>query len=154
MELKHDLTEDEISDFFMSDPKLAYAALPDDALVYMYNNKKYKALKNSCYFGVMEGNNLIALMQWELFTPTTITCHFYIKSNLHGTGLSVYLTKELRKYFKETSSFKKVICPSPAPCVHVTKHLLKCGFELEAVLKKSMPWRKEIVDLNLFSLEL
>lgn len=154
MEIRHDLTEDTVSEFFMSDPRLSYIGLDDDSLVYMYNNQRYKAKENTVYAGVYDEDELICIFRWELFTPITVGVHLYLKSRLHKSDIFTKISKMIIDFYRDKSSFKKLLVFAPGSCVHVHKAAKRVGFEEEAIIKKCLIWRKELVDLHIFSLEL
>lgn len=154
MEIRHDLTEQEISDFFMSDPRLAYLSLSDEDLHFMYNNKAYKVKENSAYGGVYENDKLILVFKWELFTSITITFHMYLLYDLHSTGVLSKIKDKLIDFFRESTSFQKALVPIPSCCTHVIKASEKMGFVHEATIKDSATWRKELVDILYYSIKL
>lgn len=155
MIIKHDLSEQEISDFFINDPRLAYLGLSDKTLTYMYNYNIYEVNKNSKYAGIYDDNNhLVAIFKWELFTDVTITLHLYVSSVLHSTGILYKIKEEMYDFFSKSTSFKKVIVPVPSNCPHVIKACEKLGFIHESTLTDCTMWRQELIDLLFYTMKL
>ena len=146
-----DVSESELTDFFINDPKLAYLGLPDNDLVNLFYHHKYVPNSISFYKGVFEDDRLICPFKIEFFTETTANLHLYLCSDLHKTGKIKEVEKEIRRWFLEETYFQKVLIMAPETCDHVHGTAEYFGFVVEGRLTKAVRWRKELVDVIIYS---
>lgn len=148
------LNEQEISDFIINDPKLAYMGFSDTELTAMYQNKKYPLAPGSYYVGIEDDKELIAILKWEAFTEITLNIHLYIASKYHGKGVLKDVYKFLYSHFLKETNIKKLLIMSPDCCPHTCKAAVKMGFKLQAQLANTMMWRQQLVGINIYSLDI
>src|SRR5574338_408157 len=115
-----DITEEEITEFFLKDPALCYLGLPDNDLNNLFYEKKYIKHNISVYKGIYENENLISVLCYEYFTEFALNVHFYIYTKLQKQSKATKIKRELVKYFKSKyPEVIKIIVMSPEPCKHV-----------------------------------
>ena len=148
-----DVTEEQMTEFFINDPKLCYMGLCDDDLNELYLNKRYAPHHTSYYQGIYEDDKLVAVIKFEKFSPITVNVHLYIQSSLHGKGKTIEITDLVCDYLRDTSGIQKVLIMAPRPCVHSCKAAEARGFKLEGTLTNGCIWRKEIVDILIYALD-
>lgn len=150
-----DITNEDIAKFFLEDPALAYMGLTDDFLVGLYYNRDYAPAENSLFKGFYLGEHLVFVFKYELFTPICLNIHCYLNSRLHHSGAFGDIQGMLKGWTRENyPDIKKVIAMTPEPCKHIEAVCLKFGFKKEGHLAKAMIWRKELVDLLIFGMEI
>lgn len=150
-----DLTDGQITEFFINDPLLCYIGLPDNELAALYYTKKFVPDVQSIFKGIFNGKNeLICIVRYEQYTTIAVAVHFYLSSKEQKKGIALEIQKFLYDYFIETTDMLKVITMVPSSCEHVIKCAETFGMKLEGRLTKSIVWREEIVDLLCYGLEL
>lgn len=149
-----ELTDDEISDFIINDPKLVYMGFSDQELVTMYETKRYTPNPASTYIGIEEDNVLVCVLRWELFTHLTVSIHPYISSSLHGKGMLSKVYSFLYNHFLEDTIITKVIAFVTEPCTHAMKACEKHGFVQEGYISKCVTFRKELCGIYIYGLDL
>ena len=155
MEIKENITQDQMTEFFINDPALCYLGLADLDLHRLYETKQYYPRENTKYIGVLHDGKLVSLVCIELFTEQTLTVHFYIPTILQKKGLALRVQKLLYNYFYGKYPFIiKIVTPVPSPCEHVQRCAERFGMVLEGRITKCMKWRSELVDLLMYGLEI
>lgn len=149
-----ELTEEQISDFIVNDPKLVYIGLNDNELVYIQENKKYRLTPYSYYIGIEEKDEVVCVLKWEYFTEHCVSIHPYVASKYHGKGMLTKIYDFLWSHFTEQTEIKKVIAFVPDSCNHTIKACEKHGFKKEGHISKCHMWRKELVGVNIYGLDL
>lgn len=149
-----ELTEEEISDFIINDPKLIYMGFNDNELIYMHENKKYKLVPFSYYIGIEKDEELVCVLKWESFTEHCVNIHPYIASRYHGKGVLTEIYHFLWEHFIDQTEIKKVIAMVPESCIHSAKACEKHGFKKEGYISKCHLWRKELVGIIIYGLNL
>ncbi len=150
------LNQEELTMFFLSDPKLCYIGLADDDLHVLYSERKYPISPNSGYLGIRdEGNKLMCVVKYEQFTQMAICPHFYLATSCQGKGISDRIHKLVTNYFVDKfPSIKIAIMTVPSPCTYVCKAIERFGAMYESRIKNIMVWRGEVVDLLFYRLKL
>ena len=149
------VTHEVAANFFKSDPKLAYLGCADDVLVELYHSNSYSPHELSTLKGIYYGDQLIMLFKYEPFSAVAYTCHFYLNSSLHGTGMFTEVVKKLKEWMhQEHPQVRKILVMSPSSCTHVPAVVAKYGFVKEGHLTNAMIWRQQTVDLLIYSLEI
>lgn len=162
-----DVTQEQMTEFFINDPALCYLGLSDLDLQRLYETKQYHPRENTKYLGLytkdlqvvgdlqIEVNKLISLVCIELFTEQALTVHFYIPTDLQKKGLALEIQQFLFQYFLTTyPDIKKIITPVPSSCIHVQKSAEKFGMVVEGKITNCMKWRGEMVDLLFYTIPL
>lgn len=149
-----ELTEEQISNFIINDPKLVYLGFSDKELVNMYEMKRYVLSPLSYYIGIEKENELVCVLKWEAFTDYCVSIHPYVASKYHGKGLLTEIYHFLWNHFITQTEIKKVIAMIPENCIHTIKACEKHGFEREGLIKKCHMWKKEMVGIVIFGLDL
>lgn len=145
-----ELTKEEISDFIVRDPKLAYLALCDEDLVDIHEKGIYNLQPGSYYIGIEDEGNLVCVLKYEYFSNTAILIHPYTPSRLHGTGLPQKIYSFCEDHFLKNTKVRKLMAWQPAPCIHAQKAIRKLGFVKEGRIKKCLHWRQELTDMVLY----
>lgn len=148
-----EITEKEITEFYLSDPKLIYQALSDEEMVGLYETKKYTCLPNSNYIGIEHDGEFLALIHWEVFTQTAVVVHVRLKTKYQGTGIIKDIFLLAADYFTKLNK-TTVISFAPESCIHASKALLKLGFKEQCLLPNTITWRQKLQGLYMYSLEL
>ena len=151
---KEELTQEDLSTYFLDDPKLCWIGLPDSELAILYNENKYDMSTNSKYFGIMKNNELVCVVKYEMFSYLALCVHPYVSTKLRGKGLSKDIFDYIKKELIRMTGFKKVVITVPEPCVHVCKAIEKYGAVQEGRIKEIVLWRLKPVDLLFYRLEL
>lgn len=167
MEIKEDISQNEITEFFINDPALCYLGLADLDLHKLYETKQYALRENTKYLGLynkdwqvvgdvkVEVHKLLSVICLELFTEITLTAHFYVPTTLQNKGLALEIQKFLYQYFLDTyPEIVKVITPVPSACTHVQRSAERFGMKVEGCIKNCMKWRGELVDLLMYGIDL
>lgn len=149
-----DVAPEQMTAFFLSDPKLCYMGLCDEDLANLYYNKEYTPSDMAHYQGIYEEDSLIAVIKFEKFSIVAVNVHLYIKSSLHGKKKTIGITDLVCDYLRETTSMTKVLIMAPSSCEHSSKAALARGFVLEGTLTKACVWRQEVVDVLIYALEI
>lgn len=152
--IKEELTDEEITKFFLEDPRLCWMALPDNELHELYHNKVYKKGDNSKYFGLTAEDELFAVIKYEMFSQLALCVHPYMSSKHQGKGHIFNFRDVIGNYLIKTTGFKKFIFSVPEPCKHVVRTMEKYGAKLEGQIKNIIIWRQQPVDLLYYRLEL
>lgn len=150
-----DITEEIATEFFLSDPRLAFLGISDEELHMLHTNKHYSFLDNSHYVGVLkDGKDLVSILRYEYFTPQSINQHMYINSNYHHTSVPHEVAQFLLNYAMNTLKIYKIITLIPSNCPHALSFGLKHGFKKEGVITNCFQWRQQLVDLVIYGLDL
>jgi hypothetical protein len=149
------ISEEEISKFFINDPQLVYLGLPDADLVSLFQEKKwYKSKLTNCV-GVFDNNTLIFVFKYEFFTPVCLNGHFFMSSKYRHTGKFEEIVALLKDFVKTSyPQITKCIVMTPALCTHVPPTCQKFGFIQEGHIKECITWREQLTDLLIFGLKL
>lgn len=149
-----ELTEEEISDFIVNDPRLAYLGFADKELMYMYENKKYNLHDGSIYTGIEEDGKLICIIKWEYFTLNCISVHPYISSHYHGKGLSRKIGQFMQEQLSKNTAIVKVVSFIMEPCEHAVRAAVACGFKLEGHITNCTHWRQELTGVYIYGVDI
>ena len=147
-------TAEQVTDFFLSDPALCYLALPDEDLINLHEKKIYIPSKEEYLFGVWEKTKLVGIVRYSFFTSTSVNLHLYIHTEAHKTQLSKDIQQQVKNYIRDYTVASKIMLMVPKPCHHVQKPAKTFGFVLEGCLTDVLIWRKELVDVYIYSLNL
>lgn len=150
----NDLPQETISEFFLSDPTLAYQSLHDHKLIDLHEKREYTKHEIAHFLGVYCGEELVFILNYTYFSDIAINIHVYLKTKYQHTPMYLSIQKALRKYFLENTQVIKIIAMSPKPCKHVQKTCELYGFKLEGEIKNALTWRQEVVDLLIYGLML
>ncbi len=148
------ITDEQVTEFFLSDPALCFLGVSDYGLAELYEHKKYTRPPGTTVLGVGIGDDIALIINYTWFTEICINVHIYLHSQYHHTDMFSVLQQELKKYFLENTQVKKVISMSPSTCPHIHGACEKFGFVREGEIKNSMLWRQEIVDTVIYGLNL
>lgn len=149
------ISQNDLTEFFITDPKLMLMGLSDEELALFYKNKKYFINNYSNYMGIKnDDNNLIAIFKWENFTINTLNLHVYITTKLQNKIITKTIISLIRDYFLKNSDCNKIIFMVPEPCTHVIKFLTRLGISQEGYLKNSYYWRQKLTGIFIFGYEL
>lgn len=149
-----ELTEKEISDFIVNDPQLIYLGFSDKQLVNIHETGKYELTPFAYYIGIESDNELVCVLKWEYFTEYCVSIHPYVASKYHGKGMLSKIYKFLWKHFTKQTEVKKVIAFVPDNCEHTKRACEKHGFKKEGLISKAHVWRKELVGVTIYGLDL
>ena len=149
-----DITQDQLTEFFLNDPPLCYLGVDDDTLAALYHDKKYPISELSFFQGVWENDVLVAVMRFEKFSELAVSCHTFLGTPFQGKGIGQKVKEVVYEYLRDTTPFTKAITMAPAPCIHVMKTVEACGFVKEGVLTNCVTWRTKVVDLHIYALEI
>lgn len=147
-----ELTQEEISDFLMNDPNLAYMGLPDTDLIYMYEHKEYMPHPGSMYIGIEKDDELIGILKWEYFSDVSITVHPYISSKHQNKGLAKEMAIFVKEQLMKDTKVKKILAFIMEPCEPAIRAVKACGFRQEGFITKCTIWRNELVGIYIFGL--
>lgn len=148
-----DISQIELNEFFLNDPKLSYLGLPDLDLAYLYEKREFPIHPGIIHKGIFINNELVCVMKWEVFTAETGNFHMYVTSKLQKIGFTPELQKIIYQYFIDNTNFIKGIIMIPSTCEHVQRSAKNFGFKVEGRLTKAMRWRKELVDIIIYAIE-
>jgi hypothetical protein len=138
-----------MKEFFLSDPKLAYQALPDHELSNLLKDK-FELNSNEELLHFYEDKELASIVRWEAFTECTASFHLYLHTKFQRrSDILSRIDKQLVTYFKSKGMTKAIVF-APASCKHVHKALKKQGFALEGTIKDSQIWRQKLTDTLIF----
>jgi len=150
-----ELTEQEISNFIVNDPRLVYMGFSDSDIAYIYDNNSYECHPGSQYIGIIDKDEgLVCVLKWEQFEYQVVNVHAYIASRFHGTGMATKTYNFMYQHFAENTDTRKVVTFIPEPCVHVIKAAEKHGFKQEGCITKGCMWRQEVTDLYIYGLDI
>ena len=149
-----ELTEQEISDFIVNDPKLVYMGFADKELQYMYENKKYHLHPDSFYIGIEKDDVLIGILKWEYFTQNAISVHPYISSKYQGQGLSKEMSKFVCAQLVKDTQIKKVVAFIMEPCEQAIRAVKACGFILQGHVTNCTYWREKLTGVYIYGIDL
>ncbi len=147
-----ELTIEELTDYFLSDPALCYLALPDSQLTNLYENREFIIPPLSYILGIYLGNELVAVLNYTYFSEICVNIHPFLRSKYHHTPMWGEIQEHLRRYFIENTQVKKVIAMVPKPCKNIHKTCRRYGFKLEGRILNSVIWRNEITDTLMYGL--
>jgi hypothetical protein len=147
------ITPEEVTDFFLSDPKLICLGMADDEMIILHETGQYPC-ENTNIEGVYDNEELIALNKFEYFTRNTINMHFYLKSSLHGSGKLDEIFKFMKTHYEQNTDLIKVLFMVPSVCESVHWVAQKYGFKQEGYITKCFTWRKQLTDIVIYSQEL
>lgn len=149
-----EVTCDEITEFFLSDPKLICMGLSDEEMVNLFEGKKYECVLNSYYMKAVDDNDfneeIYAIVQWELFTQKSIVLHVRVKSKYQKTNIVDELHKIIIEFFKNLN-MTTLISFSPESCLHTRKCLKRFNFKEECMIPNSIVWRENLEGLYMYS---
>ncbi len=150
-----EVTQQEASDFFFSDPKLALLGLSDEEMACMLRDGFYKLHDGSTYFKVIDSSGaILSIVKYEWFTTHCINFHMYIKSELHHTIAVKEITDLIAQYGRDHPKMMKAIIMVPSSCGQVHTFAPKYGWKQEGRIKKCYKWREQIVDIVIYGLDL
>ncbi len=149
-----DITEKEVTDFFLHDPNVCYLGLSDVDLHELYEDKIYRLKDNTIYKGIYLKDELISILKYEAFTQQTVNLHFYLSSKLHKKGYARGVEQAIYNYFIENTTAIKAILMTPQTCTQVQGPAIGFGMELEGRIKKAIVWRNELMDILIYGIEL
>ncbi len=155
--MKHrfkDISEAQITEFFLNDPNVAYLGLPDDDLQELFYNKTYTLKDNTIYKGIYLKDELVSILKYEAFTRQTVNLHFYLSSKLHKKGYARGVEQAIYDYFIENTKAIKAILMTPQSCTQVQGPAIGFGMVLEGRLTNAIVWRNEVMDVLIYSIEL
>ncbi len=145
----------DISDFFHNNPILAYLGLSDEAVTQLYNTGEYVMLPDSLYLGAYSDDDiLVGVCKFENFTSMCINSHYYISRDEKYKGCNKEIASLVYKWCIENTRAAKLIIMVPETCSHILKARKFFGWKYEGTIKKCLIWRKELVDIKIFGLEL
>lgn len=147
------VTQEQLTEFFLSDPELCMQGLCDADLVALHQTKEYSRNTNSVYIGVKDNCDIIAILKYERFTELALNIHIYVHTWLQHKGTMVEIRNTILAYC-ENQPVEKLIIMAPEPCEHVIRAALRYGFVKEGQLSKVTKWRGLVVDLVLFGYHL
>lgn len=155
MKISTDITKEQITKFFVSDPNLSYIGLSDEDLVHLFKNASLVFNDATHCVGLLDNkNNLIGVLKYEFFSSCTVSAHAYLST----ANQNKKLTKELKTcvidYFKSMNGLKKIICMVPATCGNVHRAMTSMGLVHEGTITKSCMWRQELVDLLIYGINI
>lgn len=148
------ITQQELTEFFFSDPNIAYIGLSDEELGIMYKTKKYPLHSGSTYLGVYDGGELVAVAKYEMFTANCINFHMYIHSVYHNTFNVKEYSEVIEEKLRDNPDIYKMIVMVPTPCLHVHAFAKRYGMEKEGFIKECFKWRQEVTDLTIYGMPL
>lgn len=150
-----DVTQDEITAFFLSDLNLLILGVSDEEIHLFRTTGQYPMSPSSNYLGIRSSEGeLMAVVKYEWFTTHCANFHMYVQSKLHGTPKVTELCNLIRQHFEEMEYAHKVILMVPSTCEHVIKFAPKHGWVKEGCITKCYFWRQQPVDLVIFGLNL
>lgn len=144
----------EVNEFLLNDAKLCYQGLSDVAMDYLYHTGSILLESTSKVYGTFKNNILIAYVQVDWWSDICANVHFYLSTHLQHTGEIRKIVKNMRQYVKENTKYTKVITQVPGPCEHVKVAVKAYGMKLEGIITKSIVWRQEPVDLEIYGMDL
>lgn len=149
-----DVTQEQLTEFFINDPELCYLGLDDDTLSHLYHNKEYLMSPVSFYQGVFKDDVLAAVMKFEKFSELAVNCHMYLSSKYRSKGFGKEFKEAVYKYVVETTTCTKALMMAPDPCNHVKRAAKSWGFIQEGKLTNCIIWRTKTVDLYIYALDI
>lgn len=146
-----ELTNEQVGEFFINDPQLAYLGLSDEFLVGLYQDRVFDAGDLTTMKGVYSGDELVMIFKYEQFAQVTLNTHYYLKTSLQSTDMFSKIVDFLHRWVKETYPYiTKILTMSPSTCIHVPPIVKKYGFVQEGCITNAIVWRKKIVDILIF----
>ena len=149
-----DITQEQVTEFFLNDPNVCYLGLPDADLYELYEDKIYRLKDNTIYKAIYLRDELIAILKYEAFTQHTVNLHFYLSSKLHKKGYARSVEQAIYDYFIENTKAIKAILMTPTTCTQVHGPAIGFGMVLEGRIEKSIVWRNEVMDILIYGIEL
>lgn len=148
------LNQNELTAFYLSEPRLVEHGLPDDEQEHLRQFGTYKMNPRSEYFGYFEDDteDMKAVVQFEGFSQTALAIHCRMRTRFQGSQTAERVLALIRKSL-QGSSIHRLISFVPKCCVPARRCLERLGFERECELKDSMVWRGKIENLYLYSVE-
>lgn len=154
MQIK-ELTKQQISDFFTSDPNLMYLGLSDEEIVVVYMSGAYPVNDTSTYLGFYREDELIGMAKFERFTTEAVNLHIYIRTIHQHQNITMQIKKVLTKYLLENTSYIKALIMTPdLGCQQIHDKMEKLGFSKEGHITKCFKWRTEEVGIIIYGLDL
>lgn len=148
-----EVTQEQLTQFFLEDPALVCLALGDEEIYHLHTKQEYPVNTFSRYTGVIENNQIIAIVRTEWFTPNATTIHIYVASRFHDTAKVQEIMVAIRQELKNVPQLKKIIIMTPASCEHVSKYAMRYGFKEEGRITDCIMWRQQLDDIRIFVLE-
>ncbi len=150
-----DLTSDEATIFFFSDPSLAFMGLSDEELALMYTTKLYLLDDTSHYLAVRDDKNiLVCIVKYDWFTTHCVNLHMYISTKFHGTEEVRKITEIIEQYGKDHPKMLKAVLMVPSSCDQVHDFAPKWGWVQEGRITNCYKWREQVVDIVIYGLKL
>lgn len=151
-----EITNEGLTQFFLSDPDLLTLALPDDEIIHLYEHKEFVCDTGSNFIEVVDNeNNSIAVIRWEYFTQIAIVVHIYLKSiyqhRQQGDKLQE-IYDLMYNHLITNTKIRKVIAFATSTSPQVIKAAERYGFVKEGSLKNAVVWRNKVVDLEIYGL--
>ena len=151
MILSTELTQEEASNFFLSDPKLVLLGLSDEEICELHKTNQYELQPDIHYITVRENDKILALVKYEYFSSVTISYHMYVASSEQDKSeMYAEMIPMLKNYIANELDIHKLIIIVPSTCLHTQAFALKAGYKEEGRLKNSFVWRQQIVDLIIY----
>jgi RimJ/RimL family protein N-acetyltransferase len=149
-----ELTKEQISDFIINDPQLVYMGFSDKELIYMHEKGKYSLVPGSYYIGLENDDGLVCILKYEYFTDICVCIHPYVSSKYHGKGVLSEIYTFLYEHFIKQTEIRKVIAFVSDSCIHAIKACEKHGFKKEGHITNCQVWRKELIGIYIYGLDL
>lgn len=155
-----DVTPEQITQFYLIDPKLCKMSLPDHQLKSLMETGEYISDEGDTYLGVYLQDELVALFRYEpVFRnddPKNIWIHVYIHSWLHGVDFRRDVQLVLVDWFLEHTLVKRVNMQVPMCCKHVQDSIdLDDKWSRDGIIpKEESIWRGEPMEFIIYTMEL
>lgn len=150
-----EVTEQELTAFFLSDPKLIILGLPDEELVYLHENKEFKCHPGSMFIEILEDDGTsVGVVRWEFFTQISIVIHVFLRSKYHGSNKLGEIYQFVYKHLQTNTNIRKVIAFISSSCIHVIKAVEKHGFKKDGSIPNCLIWREKVVGIEIYSVDI
>lgn len=153
MELR-DITDDIVTSFFSDNPRACYKGLSNSALVYLYYSNKWVSNPEEKVIGVFNKEELSAVLVYSLINDIMVTLHIYLADRHLKSTKFREVVQAIKDYFKNKTSFKKVIVMAPESCTHVHRAAELFKMDKEGILKDSILWREKLENLIIYGLSI
>lgn len=144
------LTQQDISDFFLSDVPLIFQSLPDDHIRNLLSQGIYPLDGISQWLGVIEGNNLLANIAYNGLTDKTVCLHVRVHTWLQRKKIIKEILNLIEQWFKENTPFTSLCTFIPSNCINTWKTVEHFGFSRQGCLFKAVCRQNITSDLYIY----
>lgn len=150
-----DVTQESLTEFFLSEPNLVLLGMPDEEMIYLHENKQYTCTSGSSFVEITDDDGTsLGVVRWEFFTQISIVIHMYLRHKYHHGKELKRIYDFIYNHLRDNTKVRKVVAFAASTCKHVIGAVEKYGFTKSGSIPKCLIWRQEVVGLEIYSLDI